>query len=78
MFKNQSESMIDTYKREIKACESIIVVQKDNKEKFISCIKKLKEEKKAAYQEKGDQDYSKEDLTSSKRRWMAHRHQLKK
>ena len=44
MLKNQSESMIDTYKREIKACESIIVVQK--KEKFISCIKKLKEEKR--------------------------------
>lgn len=52
MFENQGESMIDTYKREIKACESIIMVQKDNEEKFISGIKKLKEERKIAHQEK--------------------------
>ena len=48
MLKNESESMIDTYKWEIKACENIIVVKKDNKEKFISGIKKLK----AGHQEK--------------------------
>ena len=44
MVENQRESVIHTYKREIKACESIIMVQKDSEEKFISGIKKLKEE----------------------------------
>ena len=42
MLENQSESIIDTYKREIKVCESIIKVQKDNEEN-ISDMKKLKE-----------------------------------
>ena len=44
--------MIDTYKREIKACENIIMVQKDNESKLISGLKKLKENQKAANQEK--------------------------
>ena len=52
MLENESESMIDTYKREIKACESIIMVQLDNEENFNSGIKKLKEEQKAAHPEK--------------------------
>ena len=39
MVKNQGESMIDTYKPEIKACENIIMVQKDNESKLISGIK---------------------------------------
>ena len=41
MLKNQRESMIDTYKREIKACENIIMMQKDNESKLISGLKKL-------------------------------------
>ena len=44
--------MIDTYKREIKACENIIMMQKDNESKLISGLKKLKENQKAANQEK--------------------------
>ena len=52
MLENESESMIDTYKREIKACKSIIMVQLDNEENFNSGIKKLKEEQKAAHPEK--------------------------
>ena len=51
ILENQSESMIDTYKREIQACESIMV-QKNSEEKFISGLKNLKEEQKAAHQEK--------------------------
>ena len=54
MLKNQGESMIDTYKREIKVCpcENIIMVQKDNESKLISGFKQLKENQKAANQEK--------------------------
>ena len=52
MLKNQRESMIDTYKREIKACENIIMMQKDNESKLISGLKKLNENQKAANQEK--------------------------
>ena len=43
--------MIDTYKREIKACKNIIMVQKDNESKLINGLKKLKENQKAANQE---------------------------
>ena len=52
MLNNQGESMIDTDKREIKACENIIMLQKDNESKLISGLKKLKENQKAANQEK--------------------------
>ena len=43
MVKNQGESMIDTSKQEIKACENIIMVRKDNESKLISGLKMLKE-----------------------------------
>ena len=52
MVKTQGESMVDTYKREIKACENIIMLQKNNESKLISGLKKLKENQKAANQEK--------------------------
>ena len=38
--------MIDTYKREVGACENIIMVQKDNESKLINGIKKMKEKEK--------------------------------
>ena len=43
--------MIDTYKREIKVCKNIIMVQKGNESKLISGLKKMKENQKAANQE---------------------------
>ena len=46
LFKKQGESMIDTYKREVGACENIIMVQKDNGSKLINGIKKMKEKEK--------------------------------
>ena len=52
MVKTQGESMVDTYKREIKACENIIMLQKNNESKLISGLKKLTENQKAANQEK--------------------------
>ena len=50
-FKNYSKSkegsMIDTYKREVGACENIyIMVQKHNENKLINGIKKMKEKEK--------------------------------
>ena len=47
MLKNQGESMIDTDKREIKACENIIMVQKDNESKLISGLKKVERKSKS-------------------------------
>ena len=73
MLENQSESMIDTYKREIKACESIIMVQLDNEENFNSGIKKLKEEQKAAHPEK-DLVGLFEKILDELEKKMAHRH----
>ena len=40
MIENQSESMINSYKPEMKAYENIIMVRKDNEEKLISANKK--------------------------------------
>ena len=70
--------MIDTYKREIKACKNIIMVQKDNESKLINGLKKLKENQKAANQENDLVSFSKEDSMSLKRRLMTRKHQLKK
>ena len=52
MVKNQGDSMIDTYKREIKACENIIMVKKEKESKLTSGPKKLKENQKSAYQKR--------------------------
>ena len=52
MVKNQGDSMIDTYKREIKACENIIMVKKEKESKLISGPKKSKENQKSAYQKR--------------------------
>lgn len=54
--------MIDTYKREIEAYVSIMLVQKENEVKSINSVKKLKENRKAVQQEK-DLASSKRDLT---------------
>ena len=47
MVKTQGESIIDTYKREIKACENIIMMQKDNESKLISGLKKVERKSKS-------------------------------
>ena len=52
MFKKQEESMLNTYKREVSACGSIIMIQKDNESKLIDGIKKLKEKEKDNIQAK--------------------------
>ena len=52
LFKKQGESMIDTYKREVGACENIIMVQKDNESKLINGIKKIKRKRKITSKEK--------------------------
>ena len=44
--------MFEQLKREVDACEKIIKVQKENKEKLINCIKKLKKQNKDAENEK--------------------------
>ena len=52
LFKKQGENMIDTYKREVGACENILMVQKDNESKLINGIKKMKEKEKNNIQRK--------------------------
>lgn len=52
LFKDQQKTMIDTFRREIDACENIIIVQKENESKLINGIKKLKENQKKDTQEK--------------------------
>ena len=44
--------MIDTYKREVSACENIIMVQKENESKLINGIRKIKEKEKNNIQRK--------------------------
>lgn len=45
-FNEQEESLIDQCRREIKGCENIIKVQKENQEKLVVGIRKLQKEKK--------------------------------
>ena len=40
-FKKQEKNLIKQYKREVSACENIIMIQKENENKLIIRIKKL-------------------------------------
>ena len=42
-YNNQEETILNHYKREIKACENIIMVQKENENKLINGIRKMKQ-----------------------------------
>ena len=50
--KNQEVYFFEQLKREVDACEKIIKVQKENEEKLINSIKKLKKQNKDAENEK--------------------------
>ena len=43
-YSNQEESIVNQYKREVKACENIIMVQKENESKLIVGLRKMKQQ----------------------------------
>ena len=45
LFNKQEERLFEKRQREVEACENIIKVQRENEEKLISGIKKLKSQK---------------------------------
>ena len=51
-FKKQEKNLIEQYKRKVSACENIIKIQKENKNKLINGIKKLHKQNKKEDQEK--------------------------
>ena len=56
IFKNQDQTMIDKYKREVNACENIIMIQRENESKLINGIKKMKEKQNKKESQEKEKD----------------------
>ena len=61
LFNKQEEIFVGKCQREVEACENIIKVQRENEEKLINVIKKLRSQKEKEEQNKEDQN--KENIT---------------